>query len=288
MASIADDVPLSSTQVPHSSAHLLVFNIDITDRDIISSAELRLRYNILDKSTLKEQDRQSIYIWHMIKVDPNSNHGSDERTIYCAGAEVSLEEGGYVSFNATTAINKWINDNMLKETCEPLYIEVYVHILQSEDEAGLAVEKPPAIEIDYTYSKTTQLVLKGHSINDVRWRRQVGTEIDPFCSVLGSRNCCKRDLVVDIQRELNWTWVLRPRMLSASYCSGLCSLNWPVATYHTLLNLMHAAHRGNPTGSPSPCCVPDKFAPIPFLIFNRTRLELVSIDDISIEKCICR
>ena len=262
----------------------------MSNKDVIASAELRLWYHILNREALRPQDKQRISIYHILKAKSDTYYGEDP-IFFCTRALVSLDRDGYVSFNITRAIKQWSDE--LGVVSGSFYLEVDVENLQSVDDSGQLVFRPPAIRVAYTdiegrYSKTTQLVLRAHLSDEQRRRRQGGGRIDPSCSAMASRNCCKRDLVLDIHRDLNWYWVLRPRTLPINFCSGLCSLNWPTATYHTLLSLVYSAQQENPTGSPNPCCVPDKFASLPFLIFNGTTLELISIDDISIESCMCR
>ena len=289
--SVAGDFPLSSSQDQPSPTHLLRFDLNLSSKYIVSSVELRLWYHIIDRDSVQLQDKQRITISHIVKREDDTYHGEDP-TFYCTRASVSLKQDGYVSFNITNAIKQWMD--VAESGVGRFYLEVRVEKLQSMDESGQLVFPPPAVKVAYTdregsYSKTTQLVLRVYSADDKRrGRRQVGGRVDPSCSAARTRNCCKRNLVLDIHRDLRWSWVLRPRILPVNFCSGLCSLNWPTATYNTLLTLVYSSQQGNPTGSPTPCCVPDKFASIPFLIFNGTIIELVSIDDISIASCICR
>ena len=247
---------------------------------------------MLNRSSIRPLDKQRISIFHVIK-QGDSNYFGEDPTHYCTREEVTLERDGYVSFNITAAFSQWLRS--AEEGSGRFYLEVDVEDLQRVNDTGGLEFRLPAVSIAYTdvegrYSKTTQLVMKALAdlSSGSRTKRQVGETVDPSCTAAGTRNCCKRDLVLDIQRDLNWTWVLRPRKISAGFCSGYCSLNWPVATYHTLMNLIYTTTPGNPTGSPAPCCVPDKFNSLPFLIFNRTFIELVTIDDVSIQSCICR
>ena len=275
----AGDFPLGSSHALQSSIHLLRFDFNLSDHDI-SSVELRLWYRIINKENLRPQDKQRITISNILKDNPQFN--GYIHAIFVARAIVSLERDGYVSFNISRVIEQLIAGGVKSGR---MYLEVEVEKIDSSN--------PPAIEIAYTdikgqYSKTTQLVLRVNSSKGRRRRRQVGGMVDPSCTAAGSRNCCKRDLVLNIYRDLNWYWVIRPRTLSINFCSGLCSLNWPTATYHTLLGLVYSVQQENPTASPTPCCVPDKYSSVPFLIFNGTTIELISIDDISIQSCICR
>lgn len=289
----AGDFPLNSTTAQQSSTHLLSFDLDLRETDVLTSAELRLWYRVLNEDSLKQMDKQRISIYHVFKQDSDRYYGEDP-THYCTREQVSLEMDGYVSFNITTALTQWAD--LVEQAVGNFYLEVDVEDVQTVDDNGDVVFKSPVVEIDYTdlegrYSKTTQLVIRAFSSSDLRRRRLVQNPEgngDLSCSSANTRNCCKRNLVVNIHRDLNWLWILRPRTLSANYCSGFCSVNWPVATYHTLVNLLHSTRSSNPTGSPAPCCVPNKFVPLPFLIFNRTTIELVTIDDLSIESCICR
>ena len=268
----------------------------MTDHTIILSTELRLWYNRLDKDTLRQpSDIQRISIYHVFKLESDTYYGEDP-THYCTRVQVSLEKDGYISFNVSKALKQWI-DLMGEGAKGKFYLEVDVEDLQTvNNTTGKLVFTSPAVEISYIdmegkYSKTTQLVTRAYSGDESRRkRRQAGWSMaDLSCSAARTtKHCCRRDLVLDIHRDLNWTWVLRPRTLIANFCSGLCSLNWPTATYHTLLNLIYSSHSGNPTGSPAPCCVPDKFTTLPFLLFNRGSIELISIDDISIDSCVCR
>lgn len=290
----AGDFPLTSSHAVQSSTHLLQFDLDLSVDDIILSVELRLWYRVLNKSSIRPLDKQRISIFHVIR-QGDSNYFGEDPTHYCTREEVKMTSDGYVSFNVTTAFKQWLDST--EGGSGKFFLEVDVEDLQRLNGSGRLELLPPAANIAYTdlegrYSKTTQLVMRAladiGSSTTSRRKRQVGERVDPSCTAEGSRNCCKRDLVLDIQRDLNWTWVLRPRKISAGFCSGYCSINWPVATYHTLMNLIYTTTTGNPTGSPAPCCVPDKFNSVPFLIFNRTFIELISVDDVSIQSCICR
>ena len=201
-----------------------------------------------------------------------------------------MKEDGYVSFNVTSALKQWLEVN--EDGHGQFYIEVKVEKLETMNDEGEVIFDQPGVEVAYTdlegrYSRTTQLVLKTYSTDDRR-RRQIFDRVDPTCTETQSTNCCKQNLLLDIHQDLKWDWVIRPRTLNTNYCKGMCTVDWPVATHHTWLNLLHIENSPNPTGSPAPCCVPDKFVPVTLLIFNRTTIELISIDDISIESCICR
>lgn len=289
VCSFLGDFPLNSTNALQSPIHLLSFDLDLTDKQIVSSTELRLWYRILNKESLKHSDTQRITIFHVFKQEDSNYYGEDP-THYCTREQVSLEGDGYVSFNITTALKQW--QDWMDEERGMFYLEVKVEDLQTANDNGDLVFQSPAVEIVYAdiegrYSTTTQLVLRAFSNNILRRKRQ-GQEGYNYhsCSSVGSKSCCKRTLVLDFRRDLNWTWIIRPRKLNANFCSGLCSIDAPTATYHTLLNMI--SRQNNPTGSPAPCCVPDKFAPVPLLIFNLTTIELVTVDDISIDSCICR
>lgn len=284
------DFPLTSSHAQRSSTHFLRFDLNLSNKDVISSAELRLWYHVLDKEVVSPGDKQWISIYHILKQNENTYFGEDP-TFFSTRTLVSLEHDGYISFNITQSIQQWIE--IWDVPVGSFYLEVNVEKLQNVNENGQLVLTSPAVKVAYTdmegqYSKTTQLVLKTHSAHKLRRKRQVGRRTDPRCTALNSRNCCKRDLVIDIQHDLDWRWVLYPRTIPINFCSGLCSLDWPTATYHTFFRIMYSMQIENPTSSPSPCCVPDKLAPLPFMIFNGSNIQIVSIEDISVESCICR
>ena len=246
--------------------------------------ELRLWYTVLNSQNLNQRlDQQRISIYHVIKLSSNNYFGEDP-IHYSAREIVSLEKDGYVSFNITTALRQWIESR--EEPRGSFYLEVYVERLQTTDEFGELFFQSPAAEIIYanlegSYSKTTQLVLRAYSEDTIQ-RRQ--TE-NGTCQ---SRNCCKRTLIVDTHRDLNWTWVLQPSVIPAHFCSGYCPVYWPAATNHTIVSMILSEEQENLTGAPSPCCVPNKFSSLPLLIIYRNSIELITLDDISIESCICR
>ena len=292
----AGDFPLNISNCSETRpiAQLLSFDLDLTDKQIVTSAELRLWYHILERQSPKPAvEKQTISIYHVIKLQDAKYFGEDP-THFTIREQVSLENDGYVSFNITSALRQWLDS--VDEPKGKFYVEVYTEDLQTTDNDNVLIFQSPAVNVVYAdpegrYSKTTQLVIRAYS-NDNRARRQnSGGNVAPSaaCSVGATRNCCKRNLEIDIHRDLNWTWILKPRSFSANFCSGFCPVTWPTATYHTLLRLIYLANSGNPTSSPAPCCVPDKFVPLPLLIlYNQTFIRLVTIDDISIDSCICR
>lgn len=282
----AGDFPLntSNCSINDTIAQLLSFDLDLTDKQIITSAELRLWYHVLERESPKPAvEEQTISIYHVIKLQGAKYYGEDP-THFTTREQVSLERDGYISFNITSALRQWLDS--MEEPKGKFYLEVYMDDIFHSPAVGVVYT-----DLEGRYSKTTQLVIRAYS-DDSRTRRQNnGGNMAPSaaCSVGATRNCCKRNLVIDIHRDLNWTWILKPRTFSANFCSGFCPVTWPTATYHTLLRLIYMSNSGNPTSSPAPCCVPDKFAPLPLLIlYNQTFIRLVTIEDISIDSCICR
>ena len=223
-------------------------------------------------------------MFHVIKLE-DAKYFSENPIHFAASKQVTLEEDGYVSFNVTSVLGQWLESK--QERKGKFYLEVYPEHFTSPNTV-----QSPAAEIVYTdtegrYSRTTQLVLRAYS-KETRGKRYSGIPLRDICSQENStKNCCKRNLMINIHRDLNWTWIIEPKEFSANFCSGFCPTHWPTAAHHT--NLLLTANTVNPTGSPAPCCVPDIFVPITLLtFFNQTITGMFTIDDISIGSCICR
>ncbi|KAK5860959.1 hypothetical protein PBY51_022394 [Eleginops maclovinus] len=104
-------------------------------------------------------------------------------------------------------------------------------------------------------------------------------------------NVCKaRRLYIDF-KDVGWQdWIIAPQGYMANYCHGECpfplseSLN---GTNHAILQTL--VHSLDPNGTPQPCCVPIRLAPISMLYYdNNDNVVLRHYQDMVVDECGCR
>uniref|UniRef100_A0A672FLK5 Growth differentiation factor 3 n=1 Tax=Salarias fasciatus TaxID=181472 RepID=A0A672FLK5_SALFA len=108
--------------------------------------------------------------------------------------------------------------------------------------------------------------------------------------VLPSNVCKARRLYIDF-KEVGWQgWIIAPQGYMANYCHGECpfplseSLN---GTNHAILQTL--VHSLDPRGTPPPCCVPVRLAPISMLYYdNNDNVVLRHYQDMVVDECGCR
>lgn len=199
---------------------------------------------------------------------------------------------GYMSFNTTDAVNKWIehNNRLFGEITFEVVIKPPVLI-----STGLPLF--PVIEFDVYNNYTSQFVLnflKPENIPNAsratRKKRQLATipRLDAdFCfSHPNETNCCIRDLTIDFAKDLGYTWIGSPKSYQPNYCTGLCPALWPTASQST--DFLRIFKERNPTFAVSPCCSPEELEPLSVLVNTGKGPVIQQLPDMVIKSCICR
>lgn len=273
----------------------LVFpDIDISEDTLLWSASLRLykRKVISDNAALKRSanptENVEVYL-------VSSTVGVDGKlvthSVLITSQDVRTEEDCYTSFDVTSGVQKWLQDQKNKHLASPLHIKVVIRCPESVSTELLFL---PSVQFDVPSraSKTAnnaQLVLKVSSPDrkSNRERRELshGISSDYCLSTPDEVNCCLRELTINFRDDLGWDWVIAPKSIRMNYCQGLCPAIWPSrAMSTTLLNLLRQT---NPTASPEPCCVAHKVKPLTLLIFNGGKHALSVLNDVIIDSCVC-
>ncbi len=100
-----------------------------------------------------------------------------------------------------------------------------------------------------------------------------------------SANCCLRELYIDFQKDLNWSWVVSPSGYKANFCAGACPYMYSGDTMHYSILYMHRMN--NPNASPSPCCTPKEYAPLTIMFRKDGKYRIRQLNDLLVVSCGC-
>ena len=210
---------------------------------------------------------------------------------------ISTDNDEYVSFNATDAVDKWLEIN--QASAGMIDLEVVISCPESLSSKKMFL---PAVEFDVgsepsnTTAKLVVSFLKLEELNDMsspsssagmRRKRQVTRLDGPFCYANPKEpNCCIRNLTIDFEKDFGWTWILSPKSYDPNYCTGLCPYFWPSISDSTRLLQTYRAF--NPASAVEPCCAPEKLKPLVVMYAASGRLVLQLLNNMIVDNCICR
>ncbi len=260
----------------------LKFQVNISDADIVSSAELRLykKPRAVGETHLVTEERVEIYL----VIDPEDigqQYWGHDLPIYVMGQDVASDSSGYVLFDVYEALEQWKNldkSNLIRE------IELEVSILCPD---GMNVRYTPSIEFDLETPKLTQLVVRTYKESDRKKKQSYDERSADWCLQNPNEfNCCLKELEINFERDFGWRWILQPKSFLANYCKGLCPYNWSTSNFHSLV--VSRLIRRNPTAAPSLCCVPNSFTPLVLQLYVNGSVVLATLEDVQVRSCICR
>lgn len=215
--------------------------------------------------------------------------------VLLASKNIPSEDDGWVSFDITAGIKKWLERNP-----DDTNLELDVHI-DTPERVNDGLLFPPVIEFDipsyrkgehdariYVEKLNEKERLPAPSSSKRRRKRQTVEGIDSdYCfDHPEETNCCIKEFTIDFYEDLGWDFVLSPASFSPNYCEGACNSLWPSATQST--SFLMQLRSSNPTAAPEPCCVAQKTKSLFVLTSIDGVIEMQEIPDLVVESCICR
>lgn len=275
------------------NAYRIKFQVDLSNKDFITNAQLRLKKSFLQ---LTEQSLEAIQRSQKDRVDVRlvsrpENYDGEEKHVYITMQFLAVDDiNGLAIFNVTEAVVLWLEfpTHSLSHMGE-LELDVRLRCPQPLTHGATFV---PNFQFFESSNNDGLLVLttykKKNGNQPTRQKRQDINSDLTFCNE-NQVECCLIRFRVNFERDFNWTWVIRPKEIAFNYCKGECPIKWGLSTVHAqFLDVLRYRARHNPTAAPEPCCVPNTFADIPLAIIVRGRFSMQNLEDIVATSCACR
>lgn len=283
-----------SSAIPPTVYHF-TFPINITyDDRIYISSELSLLRRVSTRGRGFLTKTETIKLSYLYKVQYLRNgHMIPEIRQEIIETKVVDTVDGYMSFNTTSAVNKWMEMNSVDSGIITLQVLIQPPISMV---SGLPLS--PVIEFDIFNNLTAQLVLtfaRSENIPDAsrstRKKRQglptVKRLDTKFCFATPTEpNCCVRKLSINFATDLGYTWIASPKDFKPNYCTGLCPALWPTSSNST--TLLRTYKERNPTFAVEPCCAPEDLGALSLLLDFGNGPQITTLPDMVIKSCICR
>lgn len=273
-----------------------MFPINLTSDDrTFMSSELMLLKKAAKFARNQLTETETIQVNFIYKAHYYSSYGIDcEERRQIVETKIVNAEPGYITFDTTSAVTKWIEMNDNREVGE-IKFEVIIRppIL-------ISTNKPlaPVIEFDLSLNTTAQFVvvlaqpeaMLDMSTSSRRRRQSQVTRLDTkFCfSAPKEKRCCVRELTINFAKDLGYTWISEPKEYQANYCLGLCPAFWPTIAMST--DFLRKYREQNPGFAVKPCCGSEELSPLSVLIDigDGSDASIESLPDMVLESCICR
>ena len=252
----------------------MTFNLDLSDREDVTNAELRLYKQVVTQNGTAQ--RVDVFLVTDTENEPIVTFGT--------GGIVRADRNGYIIFNMQSAIDKWKGQNPSFKG--ELKVKVLIRTAYKE-----GYSDPPTIQFA-SDNATTQLVITAN-LNQPEITEVVG-ELDLLETKKRASQdtieCALHPLTINLKKDLNITWILYPETLTLNYCSGLCGRE-NAGPKHGRYLARRATVLGNPLAASTPCCVPNEYATVtislvPIRRSNGTSIE--TLEDFTITSCVCR
>lgn len=280
---------IGNSSVDFYHSYRIKFQVDLSDKDFITNAELRLKKYFLQ---LPESSQGTVERLLKDRVDVRlitrpENYYGEERHVYIATKFIAVDDiNGLAVFNVTEAIVLWLESSAHSLT----------HVGELELDVRLRCPQPlthgrsfvPNFQFFVSSNNDGLLVLTTYKEKDgIRQKRDINDNLI-FCSE-NLFLCCLKKFRINFERDFNWTWVIRPKEIAFNYCKGECPIQWGISSGHAhFLDVLRQRAKHNPTAAFAPCCVPNTFADIPLAIAVRGRLSMQNLDDVVATSCACR
>ena len=254
--------------------------LNLTEERMITSAELIFRAHIASyRWVLEEHETIRISLVYNKKA-PHHRYYKQVKEIILTKL-IKIDDNASISFNVTKGLKRWLEIN--KEGIGIMKLEVAIVPPCTFSYVYL----PPVLEFDTSFANRTQFIVM--SIQQEQMKRKKRQTLDgDFC--FGSPdepNCCIRELTIDFEKDLGWTWILCPTSYQANYCVGLCPVLWPSASFATELFQIYAEN--NPGGPVQPCCSTEERSSLTLMLLDdNDNVKLTKLSDMIIHSCICR
>lgn len=296
-----------SPAAPSTSRPLYKLRFDDLDfahqNNRIWSVNLQLYKRKADSATYNDYIRgmnpvETVKVFRVVK--KYSDNGQwIKKHVLLAVKNVPSEDEGFVSFNITSGIKDWLQQQQQQYQSQmDLELAVLIDTPQSVDTGATF---PSAIIFDIPSptnkdAKNARLLVERlnekerlDSILKRRRKRQQTNNIDnDHCfNNTNETNCCIKELTVDFHEDLGMDWIIFPHTFTPNYCKGQCvDPNWPTATNSTyyLIKL----RQSNPTAAPEPCCVAHDLQPLTVLMALNGKVVVEAIPGMITNSCICR
>ena len=275
------------TKALFPTGYKLIFNPTLPSQHFYS-AELRLFKKITPRC--KDVVFENVEVFYVERL----SNEKDERTLVLS-KNVELFDEEYESFDVSTAVKKWISNDVN----DSLELEVVINCPYSMDSDKFL---PPSIEFhtdDGSLSaefEDTRPQLVVATVTDEaaaqieqqsRRRRRRQVVDSAYCG----RNpkaihCCIRRLVLNFHTDLNLPWILYPPTFSPNYCRGMCPV--PFLGESSLRLNIQRFYQTNELGG-GPCCAIYSMAPLLMLIEDQWTGTVMMLDvpDMEITSCGC-
>lgn len=264
------------------------FQIDLRGKDFVTKADLRLKKSLLEQDFLRDdgikvEQKDLVHIFYWVRGDGDN----EDYPIYITSTYLDQESiSGVVELNITKAILLWLDvpehaqsrmgniELELRLRCpEPLssndtFVPNFQFFTESSNESRLYIT---------TYKERT------HLQHNALKRKRRNSEDMTFCRP-SEFQCCLNRLTINFERDLNWTWIIRPKEIPFNFCSGEC----PLYLENQHARFLDYLKFYNPTAAPEPCCAGNSFLSVPISIIVNGEVEQGLLENVIITSCSCR
>ena len=269
--------------VEFHNIYRVTFAFNLTDRDYITDAQLRLKRVPLEAGNI-QNSRIDLFM-----VTRPENYFNEEYFRHIT--TVFDRVGKMVIFNVSKAIISWLEDNPDCLSGE-IKFEIRIRCAQPLPSGVRFVpsvqffeESNQGLLILTTY-KDINHQLEPDTVEAVRHKREDINAGLKFCGETEVR-CCLTRFRIDFKRDFNWTWVIKPRDIAFNYCGGECPKLWKLSTEHAaFLDFFRA--KQNPTAAPEPCCVPNSYESLSLGLYLNRKLSFEFMEHLVATACACR
>ncbi|XP_062521620.1 transforming growth factor beta-2 proprotein-like [Corticium candelabrum] len=256
-----------------------------TTNAAIKTALLQLYYNPLTAR------RQDIIISAYQLTESCTRRGGYNR-ILLDTKRLTCTRSDYVEFDITRAVKTWatrksenygIEVEVVSDGCNRSpyrYTTTPYSMYLQPNGSNVPLERRPTLFV------TSDI---GYSVYTTRGRRRRQTLDSRFCKSLHPKNtnCCIRDFKLNLKKDLDWDWIVQPKVINVNQCSGLCPPTWADDANHT--QIINQFRTLNPAGSVAPCCTPKTFEDVEIMYFNgiSRRPVMGTLSNMIVTSCVC-
>lgn len=293
-----------TTFTPTPVKYSLKFNLNMQNERMFSSAELVVRKVMIyppPRVELTEFETVQVeLVYKQYSFDPilKTVLLNELREIVDTKL-IKTESDEFITFDVTRGIERWFI--MSGKSSGSIQFDIVIKVPELMNSFK---KLPPLVRFiesdqlqDPEENSTARLVISlvnpeelfdASSVNGRRRRQTTSIVLDSeYCfENPNESNCCVRELSIDFEEDLKWTWIISPKVYFPNYCTGLCPFFWPRASDSTFL--LQKFRSFNPTGAVEPCCAPDVLKPILLMFVINDEPFLQIMDNMVVDSCICR